>query len=87
MTEQFTDPQNSRIADKSANEFGLRGSIPSYSVMDASFSYNLNKFTLETGINNLLNQSYFTRRATGYPGPGIIPSDPRSFYLTVELKL
>ena len=32
-------------------------------------------------------KSYFTRRATGYPGPGIIPSEPRTFYTTLQIKL
>ena len=34
-----------------------------------------------------IDEIYFTRRATGYPGPGIIPSPPRNAYLTVEIKL
>jgi len=42
---------------------------------------------VETGVNNLLNNSYFTRRATGYPGPGIIPAEPRTFYTTLQVKL
>ena len=37
--------------------------------------------------NNLLDAAYFTRRATGYPGPGIIPSQGRSFYLTLGINL
>ena len=44
------------------------------------------KFKIETGINNLANEIYFTRRATGYPGPGIIPSPPRNYYLTIQFK-
>ena len=47
----------------------------------------LKKIKLETGVNNILNEYYFTRRATGYPGPGIIPSEPRSYYLTIQVKL
>ena len=43
-------------------------------------------FKLEAGVNNLLNEKYFTRRATGYPGPGIIPSSPRNWYLTLQMK-
>jgi Fe(3+) dicitrate transport protein len=30
---------------------------------------------------------YFTRRATGYPGPGIIPSDARSFFVTLSFRI
>lgn len=63
----------------------VEGTIPSYMVTDLSFSYKWKPFTLETGINNLTNEMYFTRRAAGYPGPGIIPSDGRSGYLTVSV--
>ena len=37
-------------------------------------------------INNVLDEYYFTNRATGYPGPGIIPSPTRNFYVTFEYK-
>ena len=42
---------------------------------------------LEAGINNIFDEIYFTRRATGYPGPGIIPSPPRNTYLTLQIIL
>ena len=48
--------------------------------------YNLlDKF--EFGINNVLNHKYFTRRATGYPGPGIIPSSGTNVYTTIQIKI
>ena len=56
-------------------------------VLDLSFSYTKNIYKVESGVNNLLNQSYFTRRATGYPGPGIIPSPLRNYYITLEIKI
>jgi hypothetical protein len=43
------------------------------------FGLQMEKWKLEAGVTNFTNNSYFTRRATGYPGPGIIPSDARSF--------
>ena len=61
--------------------------IPEYDIMDFSIAYKLKKFKIELGANNLLNNFYFTRRATGYPGPGIIPSPPRNYYLTIQYKL
>ncbi|MEQ8339255.1 MAG: TonB-dependent receptor, partial [Cyclobacteriaceae bacterium] len=64
----------------------VEGIIPAYSVMDLSLTYELKNWRLETGINNLLNNYYFTRRAAGYPGPGIIPSDGRSGYVTVGVN-
>jgi Fe(3+) dicitrate transport protein len=65
---------------------GVIGQIPAYDILDLSMNYRLGKIKLETGVNNILNNSYFTRRATGYPGPGIIPSPPRNYYLTFQYK-
>ena len=80
--EHFSDATNS---DYQIN--AVVGLISSYSVMDVSLKYSFKKFQLETGINNLTNQSYFTRRAVAYPGPGIIPSMPRNFYICLQIKL
>lgn len=86
VSNQYTDASNA-AQNPFDNQSGIRGEIPSYSVLDLSASYSWNRFTLESGINNVLDSWYFTRRATGYPGPGIIPSPPRTFYLTLELKI
>jgi Fe(3+) dicitrate transport protein len=83
MSEQFTDASNS----VDSNLSGVIGLLPSYNVLDFAFSYKYKNFKIESGINNALNAAYFTRRATGYPGPGIIPSPPRNSYLTLEIKL
>lgn len=83
LNEQFTDATNSTQANLS----GVIGKIPTYDVLDFSASYKYKMFKLETGINNLLDNYYFTRRATGYPGPGIIPSAPRNWYVTLQFKL
>lgn len=79
---QFTDATNSTEATLS----GVIGEIPQYDVLDVSLSYSHKKIKLETGVNNVLDNSYFTRRATGYPGPGIIPSAPRNWYTTFQIK-
>jgi Fe(3+) dicitrate transport protein len=84
LSEQFTDVQNSQADIPGGVRSGIIGEIPAYTVTDLSLSYNLKAFSIETGINNALNKNYFTRRATGYPGPGIIPSEGRSFYLTLS---
>ncbi len=83
LSQQFTDATNS----VNANLSGVIGAIPSYNVLDASIAYSYKKLKLETGINNVLNTAYFTRRATGYPGPGIIPSAPRNWYVTFQIKI
>lgn len=80
--EHFSDATNAVFSP-----IAIEGLIPAYAVMDLSFSYQWKAFRLETGINNLTDQAYFTRRATGYPGPGILPSNGRSFYLGVGWKM
>jgi len=81
--EQFTDASNSVYTSNAIN-----GLIPSYYVMDLSAQLTVNKFlSLNCSVNNLDNNMYFTRRADSYPGPGIIPSDGRSFYLTLQVKI
>jgi len=86
LSSQFTDATNSP-QDVNDNQSGIRGSIPSYGILDLSLSYKYKRFTLETGVNNLLDNSYFTRRATGYPGPGIIPAQPLSWYTSLQVKI
>ncbi|NEN24320.1 TonB-dependent receptor [Cryomorpha ignava] len=76
--EQYTDATNAVQTPNAVN-----GIIPTYTVLDLSLAYKPGKFKIETGINNLSNAAYYTRRADGYPGPGIIPSDGISGYLTV----
>jgi len=64
------------------------GTIPSYYVLDFGMNYTVNEvFSFAGGVNNLTNNKYFTRRASAYPGPGIIPSDGINFYVTLNLTL
>ncbi len=79
-SEQYTDATNSTLEPTA-----VFGKIPAYGVMDFSVSYSYKWLTLETGVNNLTDNRYFTRRATAYPGPGIIPADARNFYLTLQV--
>jgi Fe(3+) dicitrate transport protein len=82
LSEQFSDATNSTF-----NPNALTGIIPAYFVMDLSAEYQLKRFTCAAGINNMANESYFTRRAASYPGPGIIPATPRSFYLSLGVRI
>lgn len=83
LTQQYSDATNAESGGLS----GVVGIIPAYTILDLSMSYEYKIFKLEANINNLTNQYYFTRRATGYPGPGILPSDGRAFYLTLQVKI
>ena len=85
LSQQYTDVENSPIPDAGDSRSGVIGEIPAYEIMDLAVSYSRKFWKLESGVNNLLNTNYFTRRATGYPGPGIIPSDGRNYYLTLQL--
>jgi Fe(3+) dicitrate transport protein len=82
VSQQFTDASNAVEGSIS----GVIGQIPTYNLLDFSMSYTLNKFKFEFGINNILNEAYFTRRANGYPGPGIIPSPNQNIYLSTQYK-
>ena len=82
QTKQYSDATNTELTPTAVD-----GAISAFSVMDLSLSYNWRLFTLYSGANNLINAKYFTRRADGYPGPGILPADKRNYYVTVQVKL
>lgn len=86
LSKQFTDATNAP-QDRTDSQRGIEGAIPAYGILDLSLSYSFNRFKLEGGINNLLDNAYFTRRATGYPGPGIIPAQPLTWYSTLQIRL
>ncbi|HLO83058.1 MAG TPA: TonB-dependent receptor [Chitinophagaceae bacterium] len=65
---------------------GQNGVIPAYTITDLTAAYVFNKHVnIKGGVNNLTNQMYFTRRAGGYPGPGLLPSDGRNFFVSLGL--
>lgn len=84
VSEAFSDANNT--VTPTAN--GVNGLIPSYKLVDISGTYKFSeKVFVKSGINNVLSEKYFTRRAGGYPGPGIMPAEPRNFFITVGVKL
>jgi Fe(3+) dicitrate transport protein len=81
--ETFSDATNS-VEPNAAATSGL---IPAYVVQDLSAGYtHKKKYTLKSGVNNLADEAYFTRRAGGYPGPGIMPAEGRTFYMSFGVK-
>ena len=76
MKKDFSDQIKSRAIELGFEKIGITKAEP----------ISKEKAYLESGINNMLNSHYFTRRATGYPGPGIIPSPPRNTYITLQYK-
>ncbi len=83
----YVSRQYSEASNATFSASAVEGLIPAYQVMDISMAFKHRSLRLETGCNNLTNSSYFTRRASGYPGPGIISSDGRSFYLNIGLTV
>jgi Fe(3+) dicitrate transport protein len=80
----FTDAANSVQANATATV----GQLSAYDIHDASVSYKFNKnYQVKIGANNLFNEIYATRRSGGYPGPGLLPSQGRSIYGTMIIKL
>ncbi len=80
----FTDATNTVLANSTATV----GQLSAYSIHDISLSYKFNKnYQVKLGVNNLLNEIYATRRSGGYPGPGLLPSQGRSLYGTMIIKL
>ncbi|GAB3011098.1 hypothetical protein GCM10027051_11670 [Niabella terrae] len=77
----YGDASNLRISE---NPVG--GYIPAYTVLDFSATYKINNYAIKAGVNNIADAAYFTRRTDEYPGPGIIPSIGRSFYIGLSAK-
>ncbi|MGZ8554479.1 MAG: TonB-dependent receptor family protein, partial [Chitinophagaceae bacterium] len=84
VDETFSDANNTVVVSGNAQT----GLIPSYKVTDLTATYKFSKgLNIKAGINNLLDERYFTRRAGGYPGPGALPADGRTFFLSIGAKL
>ncbi|HZY79379.1 MAG TPA: TonB-dependent receptor [Cyclobacteriaceae bacterium] len=82
VSEQFSDANNTTFVTT-----GAVGVIPAYAVCDWSFNYEfLKSYHIGGGVNNLTDAVYFSRRINMYPGPGILPGDGRTVYVTVGAK-
>jgi Fe(3+) dicitrate transport protein len=80
----YTDATNT-VKPNAAATVGL---IPAYQVFDLSCKYLFKqRYTFNAGVNNISNALYATRRAGGYPGPGLMPADPRTAYVGVGIRL
>lgn len=81
-SETYSDANNT-LHPNGNSSIGL---IPGYSIYDATVVWGNRRYNMKAGINNLTNEVYFTRRAGGYPGPGAMPADGRSFFVTWGAK-
>lgn len=79
----YTDALNTELANSKATI----GKIDGYMVMDLTCTYLINgKYNVKLGVNNLADERYATRRAGGYPGPGLLPGNGRTFYFSIGAK-
>ncbi|HYG16898.1 MAG TPA: TonB-dependent receptor, partial [Bacteroidia bacterium] len=80
VSSMYTDALNTQ-----STPTGVNGIVPAYTVFDFNMAYAITeKVNIRASINNFTDKMYYTRRATGYPGPGILPSDGRSFVITLS---
>jgi Fe(3+) dicitrate transport protein len=83
-SEVYSDATNT----ETPNATGTIGKIEGYKVYDASMEYNfLKNYTVRLSVNNLSNVAYATRRAGGYPGPGLISGEGRTVNFGIGVKL
>ncbi|ULQ51488.1 TonB-dependent receptor family protein [Flavihumibacter fluvii] len=83
VSESYSDANNTQTPSSN----GQNGLIPAYTVIDLTATYKFSKnLNIKAGINNLTDERYFTRRAGGYPGPGALPADGRTFFVSVGAK-
>jgi Fe(3+) dicitrate transport protein len=82
--ETYSDANNTVIPTSNGNN----GLIPSYAITDLTATYKFSKgLNVKAGINNLFDERYFSRRAGGYPGPGALPGDGRTFFISIGARL
>jgi len=66
------------------NANGTVGKLNGYQVVDFSISIKINKtYNFKASVNNIFDEKYATRRSGGYPGPGILPGNARTFSVSI----
>ncbi len=82
--ETFADPLNT-VEPSSTGAVGL---VPSYGLLDLNATWRISPaVTIRLNMSNVLDEQYFTKRPSFYPGPGIWPSDGRSANISVGFRL
>jgi len=80
----FADPLNT----VEPNASGTVGLVPAYHLFDVNANVGLTRYLhIGINVNNAFDKHYFTKRPQFYPGPGIWPSDGRTYSATVSISL
>lgn len=67
---------------------GSAGLVPSYNLFDFNANSAISKhLNLGLNLNNAFDKHYFTKRPQFYPGPGVWPSDGRTFSVTLTARI
>lgn len=82
--ESFADGLNAVNPNATASA----GLVPAYSLVDMNIAVRISEqLKIQFNANNIFDESYFAKRPQFYPGPGIWPSDGRTFSGTVSIRL
>jgi Fe(3+) dicitrate transport protein len=84
VDEVFTDAANTI----DPNATFTTGKLDAYSLVDLNMAYHYKEiYHFRAGINNLTDATYATRRAGGYPGPGLLPGTGRTIYFSIGIRI
>jgi Fe(3+) dicitrate transport protein len=82
VDKSYSDANNTRF-----DPVAVVGINPAYVVSDVTASVIIEEFIrVKAGINNIFNEKYITRRAPSIPGPGAMPADGRTFFVSVGAR-
>ncbi|MEW6773337.1 MAG: TonB-dependent receptor [Bacteroidota bacterium] len=80
----FTDALNTQNPNASATVGKIKGyTIDDLNLVIYPYKYIIVSFTL----NNIMDVKYATRRAGGYPGPGLMPGNGRNWLVSLSVKI
>lgn len=80
----YADALNTKVPPEAT---GAVGWVPAYGVLDMNASCRIaDGVDIRATLNNAFNKSYFTKRPSFYPGPGIWPSDGRNWSLSLTVR-
>ena len=84
VSSSFADALNNTKPNASASS----GLVPEYDLFDMNASLAVHQhITVQVNANNIFNEKYYTKRPQFYPGPGIWPSDGRTFSATLIVRI
>lgn len=80
----FADAANTVAPNATASV----GMIPALTLHDIGLTFAvLENYQFKVGVNNIFNEINVVRRVGGYPGPGALTNQGRTFYGTLSIKI